>query len=261
MLPSCSTVDLDLIETYYDTVPRAIADVEDVGPFTLFVADPATGWNFYARPRLGAGAGITPDDVRRVLDRQAELGVPRAIEWVDEVTPALLPAVRAAVDGPDEPELCPLLALPAASALPPTRTSTRVLSADDPDLRTVVGAVGAAFGGSDDVAAKDPGRQAELVARGLLVVVATRDSAGAIVGGGSAAPRGEVAELMGIAVIPAARRQGLGTGTTAALAEACRARGVHTVFLSAASDDAASVYRSVGFERVGTACILQVTDH
>ena len=36
------------IETYYDTVPRAAATVEEVGPFTLFVADPATGWQFYA---------------------------------------------------------------------------------------------------------------------------------------------------------------------------------------------------------------------
>ena len=29
------------------------------------------------------------------------------------------------------------------------------------------------------------------------------------------------------------------------------------VFLAAASDDAASIYRALGFERVGTACILE----
>jgi hypothetical protein len=29
---------LDRIEVYYDTVPRATAEVEDIGPFTLFVA-------------------------------------------------------------------------------------------------------------------------------------------------------------------------------------------------------------------------------
>lgn len=261
MLPSCSTVDLDLIETYYDTVPRAVSRVEEVGPFTLFVADPATGWQLYARPRLGTGARITPQDVRRVLDRQAELGVPRAIEWVDEMTPSLLPAVRAASasqDRHDEPQQCPLLALPEHAVLPATSTS-RVLPADDPGLPAALGAVSAAFRGQDTIVPKDPGRQADMVAGGLLVVVATRDASGTIVGGGSAAPRGEVAELMGIAIVPAARRQGLGAGTTAALADACRSRGVRTVFLSAGSPEAAGVYRSLGFARVGTACILEVT--
>jgi hypothetical protein len=33
---------------------------------------------------------------------------------------------------------------------------------------------------------------------------------------------------------------------------------VETVFLSAASDDAANVYRALGFVRVGCACILEV---
>jgi ribosomal protein S18 acetylase RimI-like enzyme len=251
-------VDLDIIETYYDTVPRAsAARVEDVGPFTLFVDDPATGRQLYARPRLGLAADITPGDVRRVLDRQAELGLPRALEWVDQVTPTLLPAVRTALAGRAEPDLCPLLALPEGSALRPTGTSTRVLTADDPDLPMVLGAVSAAFAGRDHVEVKEPGRRAQLVAAGLLVVVATYDSSGAVVGGGSAAPRGAVAELTGIAVIPSARRQGLGTATTTALAGACRDRGVGTVFLSAGSDQAAGIYRSVGFEHIGTACVLE----
>ena len=83
---------LDAIETYYDAVPRAAGTTEEVGPFTLFLAEEGTGWEFYARPRLGETT-FTPDDVRRVLARQVELGRPRAIEWVDEVTPSLLPAV------------------------------------------------------------------------------------------------------------------------------------------------------------------------
>src|SRR4051794_30472023 len=90
------TVRLDTIETYYDTVPRAAATTEEVGPFTLFLAEEGVGWQFYARPRLGGDASFTADDVRRVLARQVELGLPRAIEWVDEVTPSLLPAVSAA---------------------------------------------------------------------------------------------------------------------------------------------------------------------
>ncbi|GAA2155989.1 hypothetical protein GCM10009844_43790 [Nocardioides koreensis] len=253
-------MDLTDIETCYDAVPRPVATVEEVGPFTLFVADPRTGWQLYARPRLGAAREVTADDVRRVLARQAELGVPRALEWVDEVTPSLLPAVRAAVPGPHELELCPLLVLPDGAEPPGSAATTRVLTADDPDLPLVVGAVSAGFGGRDAVVARDPGLRAELIARGLLVVVAAYDGSGALVGGGSAAPRGDTAELTGIAVIPSARRRGLGAATTAALVRACRASGVRRVFLSAASDDAGAVYQALGFERRGRACILGVAD-
>src|SRR5690349_22193825 len=101
---------LDRIEAYYDCVPRAVATLEEVGPFTLFVADEGTGWQFYARPRLGARHTFTPDDVCRVLERQRELTVPLAIEWVEEVTPSLLPAVRGAGH---EPHRYPLLVMPS----------------------------------------------------------------------------------------------------------------------------------------------------
>ena len=107
---------LAVLERYYDAVPRPTGTTEEVGPFTLFLADEGTGWQYYARPRLGLDTDVTPDDVRRVLARQAELGVPRALEWVDEVTPSLLPAVREAVSGPHELELCPLLVLPPGPA-------------------------------------------------------------------------------------------------------------------------------------------------
>jgi ribosomal protein S18 acetylase RimI-like enzyme len=249
-------VRLDVIETYYDTVPRAAATTEEVGPFTLFLAEEGTGWQFYARPRLGNDATFTPDDVRRVLERQLELDRPQAIEWVDEVTPSLFPAVAGAghVAG-----RYPLLALPAETDVPaPTRT--RALAPDDADLGLVVGAVSAAFSGHDDVVARPVGRRAELIASGHLVEVAAYDDAGRLVGGGSAAPRGETAELMGIGVPPGSRGAGTGTAITQALVHACRAAGVTTVFLSAADDAAASIYRRVGFQDVGTACILGVDD-
>jgi ribosomal protein S18 acetylase RimI-like enzyme len=64
---------------------------------------------------------------------------------------------------------------------------------------------------------------------------------------------------MGIAVPPRFRRRGLGSAITRALIHEVRARGARTVLLSAASDDAASIYRQVGFVDVGTACILEVS--
>ncbi len=243
---------LDAIEAYYDTVPRAAATTEEVGPFTLFLAQEGTGWQFYARPRLGGEDRFTAHDVRRVLARQRELGRPEAIEWVDDVTPSLLPAVR---DAGLEAGSYPLLALPAQTDVPAPE-GTRALSPDSPDLPWVVGAVAAAFEGIDEVTERPVGRRRELIAAGHLVEVAMYDAQGRVIGGGSAAPRGDTAELMGIGVPPSLRQKGAGTAITQALVHACRAVGVETVFLSAYNDAAASIYRRVGFQDVGTACIL-----
>lgn len=259
-----TSVTLADIERYYDAVPRPVATTEDVGPFTLFLAEEGTGWDFYARPRLGLTEHVTADDVRRVFDRQFELGRPRNIEWVDETTPSLLPAVRNAL-GPGasagahiELEQCPLLLLPDGAVMEADRR-TRVLTPDDPDLGMTVGAIHAGFDGSDDVIERPVARRAELIEQGLLVMVAAYDDEGRVVGGGSAAPRGDAAELMGIGVPPFARRRGLGSAITRALVAAVRGRDVTLVLLSAASDDAASIYRQVGFEDVGTACILEMS--
>lgn len=244
---------LDAIETYYDAVPRAACTTEEVGPFTLFLADEDVGWQFYARPRLGDDAAFTADDVRRLWARQLELDRPRAIEWVDEVTPSLFAAVTAAGRTAGR---YPLLALPAATRMP-VPTHTRVLTPDDADLGLAVGAVAAAFGGTDEVVDEPVGRRRELIASGHLIEVAAYDGTGRLVGGGSAAPRGTTAELMGIGVPPAFRGGGTGTALTQALVHACRAAGVRTVFLSAYNDAAASIYRRVGFRDVATACILE----
>lgn len=243
---------LDRIEDYYDEVPRAVSTTEEVGPFTLFVADEGTGWQFYARPRCGGDAAFDEDDVRRVLERQAELDVPRAIEWVDEVTPELLPAVRAAGL---EPHRYPLLVLPddAVVEADPRAWSLRPA---EPHLALAMGAVSAGFDGEDTVEPKDPGWRTGLMERGDLIVVASFED-GHLCGAGSAAPRGDVAELMGIAVPPGHRQRGHGTAITRSLVAECRARGVDLVFLSAGSDAAASIYRRVGFVDIGTACVLQ----
>ena len=248
---------LERIERYYDTVPRVSATTEEVGPFTLFVPDGSTAWQFYARPRLGLDVEITPEDVRRVLARQRELDLTRAIEWVDDTTPSLLPAVREVL--PDATvEIVPLM---VASRDLPARNGVsgrwEVLSGDSADLPAVVGAIGAAFDGKDSFEPGKTGSRPRLMDEGTLVMVAAYDEQGAVVGGGSASPRGDVAELMGIAVLGSARGRGLGTAITTALRDACRERGVETVFLTAASDEATSIYRAVGFERIATGCILE----
>ena len=262
---------LDRIERYYDAVPRARARTEEIGPFTLFVAH--GGWPWYARPRLGEAARANAHDVLRTLARQRDLGVPQAMEWVDETTPGLDEVAEAAGM---HVEHCPLLVLegePTGDA-----GSARMLDADEVDLvRRAQAAVSVGFGneGTETGAPGIPERDtaAAAVAPTILEVVRDGMVAGRYrfaaviapgapevgpVGGGSYTPVDGVAEIAGVAVLPAYRRRGLGAQLTYVLARDALDRGVTTVFCGAASLDVARVYERVGFRRIGTACIASV---
>jgi ribosomal protein S18 acetylase RimI-like enzyme len=259
------------LETYYDTVPRASAHVEEIGGLTLFIAD--RGWPFYARPRLGLDAEVTEADVLEVLARQAELGLPKSLEWVYEVTPSLLAAARSARL---QVEQCPLLVLDELSVpRPPDDVAVRMLDPDEPDHGAVHASIEVGFSnsgterGSASVKERDavlaesvanPARdrhRRSLMEQGLLAIAGAIDVSGAL-GGGSHSPRADVTEITGVAVLPAARRRGIGAMITAALASDAHERGVETVFCSAASGAVARVYESIGFRRVGTACIAEL---
>jgi ribosomal protein S18 acetylase RimI-like enzyme len=254
--PGVTTRLLATIETYYDAAPRPGATTEEVGPFSLFVRTDPGGRHYYARPRLGDTARVTPADVDSVRARQRELAVPESLEWVHETTPSLVDAVEASGL---RVERCPLLVLPEGSS-PSTGGSparVRVLDADDPGVGQVVAAVNAGFEGTDEVVARPATWQPRLMRAGLLAMAGAHDDAGRAVGGGSHGPRGTTTELTGIAVLPRARRRGVGAALTAALVADAEARGVETVFLSAQDDAVARVYKRVGFVRVGTACIAE----
>lgn len=253
---------LATLETYYDTAPRANATAVEVGPFTLFVKAEPDAWDYYARPRLGLTGDVTRADVDAIRARQRELGAPENIEWVHQTTPSMIDAVR---DSGLPVEVCPLLSLPADPSLvqPLSRRvvaeatgRVRVLGPAD-DLAGVVGAIHAGFSESDEVTPRPALRQPVMMRAGLLAMVAAYDGQGAVLGGGSHGPRNATTELTGIAVLPRARRQGVGAAITAALVDDARARGVRTVFLSAQDDAVARVYERIGFVRVGTACIAE----
>ena len=274
------------LEAYYDTVPRAASDVEEHGPLTLFVA--LDGWPYYARPRLDVGprlggtprrggpGQITADDVRAVLARQRELGVPRALKWVHETTPTLFAAARSAGMRVEE---CPLLVLvgdPAARSrdlgTSDVDVDVHVIAADDPELGLVRAAIAVGFGHAgtragvasvaerDAEAAADPGaaaRTAAGIAAGRCVLMGAVDAQAGPVGGGSHNPRGGVTEIVGVGVLPAFRRRGIAGAVAAALAREALASGVTTVFCGAQDEDVARIYAAVGFRRVGTACIAE----
>jgi ribosomal protein S18 acetylase RimI-like enzyme len=245
---------LPMLERYYDTVPRAVANAEPVGPFTLFVA--REGWPYYARPRLGADATFTAADVLAVLDRQHDLRVPRHLEWVHQTTPSLLPAARQAGLRVEE---CALLVLDGAVRHSPIENAeVRMLDPDEPGFATARSAVDAGFSGRD-VLQPEPvvETMAVRVKQGLMRVAGAFAADGGAIGGGSHALRDGVTELTGIAVVPAWRRRGVGAALTAVLADDARSQGAATVFLSAASEAVTRVYERVGFVRVGTACIAE----
>ncbi len=261
---SLGHVDLRRIDTYCDLVPRALAEVEVVGRFEVFVAREAVGHPFYARPSVSAReATFSAADVLQVLQWQRDHGLPPSIEWIDEVTPGLRQAAVAAV-GESTLETNPLLALATdfdavgEAAVDLGGGRVEVLTVTSPRLGEVAGAVAAAFVGADQAAAHEVYHVLRSMEAGELVVAGAFDASGAAVGGGSAAPRGEVAEISGIGVLPRARRQGFGEQLTRQLVVELRRRGVPDIFLSAASDQAAALYRRVGFARVGTACVVRV---
>ena len=104
----------DRLERFYDAVPRDGAVAEDIGGLVLFVRKGA-GWPYYARPRLAADRAPSAADVTAVRNRQRELGVTEAFEWVHEHDPDLLAVVRSAGL---QVLLAPLMVLETAALLP-----------------------------------------------------------------------------------------------------------------------------------------------
>jgi len=269
---------LATIEVYYNAVPRTAARVEDLSPFVLFVQQGA-GWPYYARPQLGAGS-FTAADVVRVRDRQRELGIPEAFEWVAETTPELHAAATAAGLVVNDHPLMVLADMPAASPEPPPGITIRLVTPeDDHALLSVVARVGFSFPGTargdagpEQVAQAVGERTPEpstppqawvtpwvafrrdRLARGLTVM-AVAHADGVPVAVGSHQPVDTVTEITGVATLPAFRRRGIGAALTALLTWDSQERGVRTVFLSAGNEEIARVYERTGFRRIGTACI------
>ncbi|GIG01594.1 GNAT family N-acetyltransferase [Catellatospora citrea] len=260
---------LNRLERFYDAVPRDRAAVERHGGLELFLRQ-STPYPFYARPVLG-GPAPTAADIAAVRARQRELDLPEAFEWVDETTPALLPLAEAAGLSVLR---APLLVLDPARLAAATG-SARIVDADAPDAAADLAAISAVANvgfGAPGTAAGDAGPaerdaalsvpDAEQLARQLADIRSgvRANAVAELPGQGPAASglyqrAGDVAEIVGVATLPSARRRGLGGAVTALLARHALDQGVRTVFLSAASEDVARVYERQGFVRVATACI------
>ena len=259
---------LPQLEAYYDAVPRSVARVEQIGPFTLFI-NPGPGWPYYARPSLGASA-FAAADVQRVRARQRALGLPETFEWVAETTPALAAAAGAAGLAVTRHPLM-VLGEHRRSGLPPADGVEVRLATVQDDLallnaiaRVAFAAPGTAAGsaGVEEAVAvveRDPAALAfhheRLRAGRTVMAVALVE--GRPVGIGSHQPVGPVTEVVGVAVLPAFRRRGIAAALTGRLVDDALERGVQTVFLSAGDETIGRVYQRVGFRRLGSACTAE----
>jgi GNAT superfamily N-acetyltransferase len=198
-----------------------------------------------------------------VRARQRELGVPESFEWVHEVTPSLIDAVRAA--GLEALE-APLMVMEEFAA-PAHDPRVRLLGAGDPALaaaRAVADVAFAAAGtavGPEGPAERDAALKPDLDflrdrLRRRITVTAVAETADGVVASGSHQPVGDVTEVVGVATLPSFRRQGLGAAVTGALVADALEHGAGIVFLSAGSEEIARVYGRLGFRRIGTAFIV-----
>lgn len=261
------------IDAYCDTQPRERARAEGHGPLLLFVPV-RPGFPYYARPRTGDRDPVTAADVRAVRARQRALRLPESFEWIEHSAPEMAAAAAEAGLRVHRHPLLLLEALAPAPPLPPA-TAARIVEPDDPELIQAWAVPGVAFAhpGSeigragvverDKLAADhDPavidGVRERL--RSGLSVLATASGPDGPLASGSYQYAAGVAEITGIGVLPAARRQGLGAAVTHTLAAHALGRGAPVVFLSAADSAAARIYTRLGFREIGTAVIAEPPD-
>ncbi|HTF08382.1 MAG TPA: GNAT family N-acetyltransferase [Asanoa sp.] len=264
---------LHRLEAFYDGLPRFTAHAEEFGGLVLFVRDGA-GWPFYARPRLDGDEPPSAADVLEARARQRDLGLPEAFEWVHETTPELLAVARSAglavLEAPLmvlDPAALPHVAAPGVRLLDPASATFGA----DTELSRAVAAVGFGTPGTGtgaggaaerdatrvelDAGAVEEERRAIVAGRRFTAVAELPDAGPVASGIGMRA--GDVVEIAGVATLPAFRRRGLGAALTLALARRAIDSGAGVVFLSASSLEVARVYLSVGFRRIGTACIAE----
>ena len=249
------------LEAFYDAVPRLHGTAEEAGPFTVFIGEPG-GWPLYARPRLGGSGPFDAAAVGALLERMRELDVPLAIEWVHEVTPELLDAVRRR--GRSRSRSCRC----SCCSTPPRRRGWRTTSScgcSGPRTRnSCLGErrPGAGIRPADRSPARCPAarRRRSPTVRVVAEAAAVRRRAdrdrrtpGARhPGRGRHLPVGDVTEVVGVATLPAEEGSGLGSAVTQVLVEDARARGIGTIFLTASSERVARIYSRLGFRRVAT---------
>jgi len=214
----------------------------------------------------------TPDEIAAVRLRQRDLGVPEALEWIQEIQPELDDIARGARM---KVKPVPLMVLGEGrwrTPEPPEGITVRLLTPGDRALAATgaVQHIGFANPGTAVGEAGPAERDASAVGqsaveldflsdriRNGVTLPAVAEEEGGVLAGGSHQPVGGVSAIVGVATLPSARRRGLAALVTARLVQDARERGAELVFIEAEDDDVARIYGRLGFERIGTACVAE----
>jgi len=247
-------------------VPRAVSDPEEVGPFTLF--RPRGTQPYYARPRPGAPAP-SADDLRRLDERCAELGLPLTVHWVVDRSPGTGELCRdhgllvrphpllVTTTVPDasghrlEPAIEVDVLTPGSGAVADALACTAVAFAAP--------GVGDATGGVDElhlVRRLIPDDRVDAtrdrIADGTTAWTVARQE-GAVVAAAQYQRVGAGALITSVATLPDHRRRGLAGVVAARLVRDALERGVTLVVLVAEEESVADVFAHAGLTRLGSA--------
>lgn len=254
------------VDAYLDAAPGGDATVVDVGPLRAFVS--SAPWPFYVRPRpdldLSGPDAVTADDVRRAGAVLDAAGQDVSFEWVEQLVPALGPAlVEAGYAVHSYPLLTLELGAPGVSS-----SRARILAGGSPDLRASLAvsdvgfdaagtAIGPAGVAERDVAAAlvDDALLAHVTRRireRLSVLAVLDDARDGVVATGWHQPIGDTTEIVGVATLPSHRRRGAAAEVVDRLLHDARVHGCTLALLTASDDAVARLYEHLGFTRIGT---------
>lgn len=233
-------------------------NVVQVGPFAALL-EPSSDliWLSYAVPTtiLGDPSSVAEDIERLRLLFAVNQRVLR-FEYVEDLWSGLASMLEEA--GLSCQARQPLMACTPDSLRPVSAPGATAQVLDDTDedatLGLFLGIQSAGFAGRDTIQPPSPGG-VERLRQGLRegrtrCALARLD--GVAAGAGATVPHAGIAEMVGIATLPALRRRGVAATLSSALAHDHFARGGTLVWLSAGDSAAQATYQRIGFRLVGT---------
>ncbi|MGH2806583.1 MAG: GNAT family N-acetyltransferase [Actinomycetota bacterium] len=245
-MPRCSRA----LRVIWFDVSELEGDPTPVGPFTVYISRiTRADWGTYALP-TGTLEGAWRDDLARVVDVFRSEGRRGRVEWVDELYPELQAEVVGY--GFTKVDVEPLLVLDDRSRLnDPAEIDVRRVGPGEPMLGQILENVRIAFDETEETTDQAVAERHEMLkADNKVMLMAVAD--GEPVGSGTVTHVRGVAEITAIATRTSHRGRGVASAITSKLARVALDAGCDLVYLTARDDDAARIYRRLGFRRAGT---------
>jgi ribosomal protein S18 acetylase RimI-like enzyme len=245
-----------MLDALAEHLRARLADVgltERVGPF-LVAIDPHSARPFanYAVPDTGADPSAA--EVARLGERFAAHGRDARVEYFPALAPRLAATLAAAGFAPER--CSPVMAADAGSLRPAAAPDGVAVCPVDPardaDVADALAAAHVSFAEPGPPDEADRRRLRRSLGRGGGAVLARRDPGGAALGVAQhTAVAVGASEVVGVGVLPAARRRGLGSALSASVSARALAAGARWVWLVPEGPGAEALYRAVGYRVVG----------